>query len=239
MNLALSALDLRQIPVLLRGEPLLIRSWMERKEAGRLLFHLAVIVVGTGMFGAAMGSWRAPMQALYTAIKFPLIILLTALGNGLLNAMLAPLLGVNLGVRQSLLAVLMSFTIASAILGAFSPVLAYLVWNTPPLVSGAQSNLSAHSLILLSETAMIAFAGVAANMRLLQLLRELSGSKAAARKVLLAWLAGNLLLGSQLSWIFRPFVGSPGLPVQFLRADPFHGSFFEAVLRAARHLLFP
>ena len=239
MNLALSALDFRQIPVLLRGEPLLIRSWMERKEAGRLLFHLAVIVVGTGMFGAAMGSWRAPMQALYTAIKFPLIILLTALGNGLLNAMLAPLLGVNLGVRQSLLAVLMSFTIASAILGAFSPVLAYLVWNTPPLVSGAQSNLSAHSLILLSETAMIAFAGVAANMRLLQLLRELSGSKAAARKVLLAWLAGNLLLGSQLSWIFRPFVGSPGLPVQFLRADPFHGSFFEAVLRAARHLLFP
>ena len=63
-------------------------------------------------------SWRAPLQALYTAIKFPLIILLTTLGNGLLNAMLAPLLGVNLGLRQTLLAVFMSFTIAAAILGA-------------------------------------------------------------------------------------------------------------------------
>ena len=84
---------------------------------------------------------------------------------------------------------------------------------------------------------MTAFAGIAANVRLVQLLRELSGSAGAARKVLFAWLAGNLLLGSQLSWIFRPFVGSPNLPVEFLRADPFRGSFYEAVFNAARQLL--
>src|SRR5881396_1821163 len=99
MNRSLAALDLNQVPVLLRGEPAPIRSWMERREPGRLLLYLAVIVVGSGLFGAATGSWRAPLQALYTAIKFPLIILLTTLGNGLLNAMLAPLLGINLGLR--------------------------------------------------------------------------------------------------------------------------------------------
>ena len=186
-----------------------------------------------------MGSWRAPLQALFTALKLPLIILLTALGNGLLNAMLAPLLGVNLGVRQSLRAVVMSFTIAGAILGAFSPLLAYLIWNTPPHSPAPGASFSAHSLVLLSETAMIAFAGIAANVRLLQVLRVLSGSTGAARKVLFAWLAGNLFLGSQLSWIFRPFVGSPHLEVQFLRPDPFRGSFYEAVFNALRHLLSP
>ena len=223
-----------ELPGLLRGDR--GRESMERTVAWRWLLYLAVIVVGAGLFGAAVGSWRAPLQSLYTAIKLPLILLLTSLGNGLLNAMLAPLLGVNLSLRQSLLAVLMSFTIAAAILGAFSPLLYFLIWNTPPLLAGASTNASAHSLVLLCETGIIAFAGIAANARLLQLLRELSGSAGAARKVLFAWLAGNLLLGSQLAWNLRPFVGSPYLEVEFLRPNAFEGSFFEAVLHHAANL---
>src|SRR5213078_192379 len=74
-----------------------------------------------------------------------------------------------------------------------------------------------------------AVAGVASNIRLLRLLRTLSGSARVARKVLFAWLAGNLFLGSQLCWILRPFIGSPGLPTQFLRADAFKGNFYETV----------
>jgi hypothetical protein len=157
----------------------------------------------------------------------------------LLNAMLAPLLGLNISARQSLLAVLLSFTIAAAILGAFSPLLYFMVWNTPPLTAGAGAAHSAHSLILVIETLIIAFAGVAANVRLVQLLRELSGSRAVARKVLFAWLAGNLFLGSQLAWILRPFVGSPALPLQFLRPDALHGTFYESICQAAKHLLLP
>jgi hypothetical protein len=226
-----------ELPGLLRGDQ--GRESVEHAQVGRWLLYLAIIVAGAGLFGAAVGSWRAPLQSLYTAVKLPLILLLTSLGNGLLNAMLAPLLGINLSLRQSLLAVLMSFTIAAAILGAFSPLLYFLIWNTPPLATGAGTNTSSHSLVLLSETGIIAFAGIAANARLLQLLRELSGSVTAARKVLFAWLAGNLLLGSQLAWNLRPFVGSPGLPVQFLRDDPFKGSFYEAIFRALQHLFAP
>lgn len=228
-----------EVPELLRGSVAQGRAAIEHPDSRRWLWYLAIIVGGAGLFGAALGSWRSPVQALYTAIKLPLILLVISLGNGLLNAMLAPLLGINLSLRQSLLAVLMSFTIAAAILGAFSPLLYFLIWNTPPLATGASTNAGAHSFVLLCETAMIAFAGIAANVRLLQLLRELSGSANAAQKVLFAWLAGNLLLGSQLAWIMRPFVGSPGLPVQFLREHPFEGSFYEAIFRAFRHLLFP
>lgn len=228
-----------ELPNLLRGDVASGHKAIEQAELRRWCLYVAIIIVGTGLFGTAMGAWRAPLQALYTAIKLPLIILLTALGNGLLNAMLAPLLGVNIGVRQSLLAVLMSFTIAAVILGAFSPLLAYLVWNTPPRSALPGASFSSHSIVLLSQTTMIAFAGIAANVRLLQLLCKLSGSASAARKVLFAWLGGNLLLGSQLAWIFRPFVGSPNLAVEFLRADPFRGSFYEAVFRALRQLVSP
>lgn len=228
-----------EVPGLLRGSVVEGRAAIESADARRWWFYVAIILGGAGLFGAAVGSWRDPLQALYTALKLPLIILLTSLGNGLLNAMLAPLLGINLNLRQSLLAVLMSFTIAAVILGAFSPLLYFLIWNTPALATGASTNTGAHSLVLLCETGIIAFAGIAANVRLLQLLRELAGSAGAAQKVLFAWLAGNLLLGSQLAWIMRPFVGSPGLPVQFLRANPFEGSFYEAIFRAFKHLFFP
>lgn len=234
-----ASVSLSEVPVLLRGEARPIRDWMEQWSAPRLGLCLVVVIVGTGAFGGALGSWRAPEQALYTAIKLPLILLLTALGNGLLNAMFAPLLGLNISARQSLLAVLLSFTIAAAILGAFSPLLYFMVWNTPPLSAGAGAAYSAHSLILVTETLIIAFAGVAANVRLVQFLRDLSGSRAVARKVLFAWLAGNLFLGSQLAWILRPFVGSPGLPLEFLRPNAFDGTFYEALWQHARHLLFP
>src|SRR6266566_5984767 len=103
--------------VLLRGEPVVLCSWLERWDARRLGLCIATILIGAGAYGAAMGFWRAPMQGLIVAIKFPVIILLTTLGNTLLNAMLAPLLGLNIGFRQSFLAILISFTIASAILG--------------------------------------------------------------------------------------------------------------------------
>jgi hypothetical protein len=78
--------------------------------------------------------------------------------------------------------------------------------------------------------AVIALAGTASNVHLLRLLRHWCGAAAAAKRLLLAWLAVNFLLGTQLTWILRPFIGTPHAPVQFLRPDAFHSNFFEAVV---------
>ena len=217
-----------EISTLLRGDVAAIAAWSARTDAGRLALHLVVIVLGAGLYGAAMGCWRAPEQALFVAVKFPLIILLTTLGNALINGMFAPLLGLNIPFRQSLYVVMMSFCITSAILGAFSPLLAFMIWNAPGLGSTAISDTT-YDFIVLVQVAVIAVAGVTGNVRLFQLLKQLAGNRATAWRVLLAWLAVNLLLGSQLSWNLRPFIGSPTLPVQFFRPDALHGNFFEAV----------
>jgi hypothetical protein len=227
-----------QVAELLRGEPEPISHWLERWDARRALQQVAVIFAGTGLYGAAMGWWRGPDQALYTAIKFPLVILLTALGNALLNGMLAPLLGLNLRFRQSLMAILMSFTIAAAILGAFSPIVFFLDWNLPPMSASGQSDSVTFSFIKVVHVVIIAFAGVVANLRLGQLLRHISGRADVGHNVLVAWLAGNLLLGSQLCWILRPFFGAPYLDVQFLRPNPLQGNFYETVFSALGVLLF-
>ena len=224
-----------EISALLRGELAAIIGWIERWNPQRFALHVWVIILGAGLYGAAMGWWRDPQQAFYVAIKFPLIILLTTFGNALINAMLAPLLGLNVPFRQSFSAIVMSFTIAAAILGAFSPLIVFMVWNASDMAAKSFSG-STYNFILLAHVSVIALAGVTGNVRLFQLLGRLGSSRAVALRVQFAWLAGNLFLGSQLSWILRPFIGSPTLPVEFFRKAAFHGNFFEAVFHSLRQI---
>jgi len=221
----------------LRGEAFELRGWVEREGWPKMVLCCGVIILGSGLYGAAMGWWRAPLQGCYVALKFPLIVLLTTFGNALLNGMLAPLLGVNLPFRQSLSAILLSFAIASAILGSLSPILAFVVWNAPAIGAAGSQSYLVHSFILLLNVAIIAFAGVTGNVHLARMLTAITGSPVAARRLLLAWLAGNLFLGSQVSWILRPFIGSPGLPIEFVREDALRGNFFETVARSFLNLV--
>ena len=111
-----------------------------------------------------------------------------------------------------------------------------IVWNAPPL-STAANPWGTYYFTQLMHVVVIAFAGITANLRLVQLLRHFSGNASVARRVLFAWLAGNLFLGSQLSWVLRPFMGSPGLDIEFLRRTAFQGNFYETVFRAFVQLM--
>ncbi len=224
-----------EISALIRGETEKICAWSKGWSLRRLVLHLGVILLGAGCYGAAMGWWRDPVQGLFVAVKFPLIILLTTAGNALIHAMLAPLLGLNISFRQSLSAMVMSFAITSAILGAFSPLIAFVIWNVPPM-SGHADVLPSYNLIKLAHVAIITFAGTTGNTRLFQLLEHLGGSRVVAGRVLVAWLAGNFFLGSQLAWILRPFIGTPTLPVAFYRHDALQGNFYESVIRTLMNL---
>jgi hypothetical protein len=257
----ISSWDLRQVRLLLQGEPVCWRAWADARPAHSAAWCVGAIILGAGLYGAAMGSWRDSWQALYTATKLPLVILLTAIGNGLLNGMLAPLLGLNLGFRaigngllngmlapllglnlgfrQSLVVVLLSFAVASIILGALSPVALFVVWNAPPLTASTRLSSPEYGALQLTLAVFIAFAGIVANFRLLPLLRQWADRPAIAWRVLLAWLAGNLFLGSQICWVLRPFIWDPAGPVEFIGRQYLRGSFYETVFQAARRLLWP
>ena len=226
---------LRRLVTLCRGDTARIAPWLDEREPRWLLTCILTITVGSALYGGVVGLWRAPLQAVYTAIKMPLLIFLTCGCNVLLNGLLAQVLGSGLSFRQTSLAILMSFTIAALVLAALSPVAFFIFLNTPALAS-AESG-TGHSLTLLCDVLFIAYAGVVANRRLLRLLERQCETAGAARRVFWSWLAGNLFLGAQLSWVLRPFIGTPGLAIEFLRADPLRGNFYEAVFHAVRRLL--
>ncbi|MCI5168116.1 MAG: hypothetical protein D3903_19020 [Candidatus Electrothrix sp. GM3_4] len=201
-----------------------LRSWLDA-DSGKLPICLLLILGGGAVYGASLGIWRAPSQALFVAIKFPLLPLLTALGTALINGMLAQLLHAPIHFRQSLLAVLMSFALLAVLLASFTPLIGFLLWHLPPMASKGQHD--AHRIFLLANVLVIAFSGTIANLQLYRLLKQISGKSAG--QIFGAWLAMNLFLGAQLSWNLRPFFGTPELSVAFLRDDPFNGSFYEAV----------
>ncbi len=194
-----------------------------------------VTAVGFALYGFTVGYWRSPLMGVFVAVKMPLLIALTLGCNGLLNGLLGILLGSGLGFRQSLHALLGAFSISALILGAVAPVTFFLALNVPSADSPQAA--SAHSAYLLSHTFMIGLAGLTGVVRLGRLLESYSSSSLVARSTLGAWIAGNAFLGMQFSWIFRPFFGSPGLEVDFLRDEPMKGSFVEAVWSSLKRIL--
>lgn len=209
-------------------------DWLDAPTLQRVVFVALTAVAGLALYGFTVGYWRDPVMGGFVAVKLPLLIGFTLASNGLLNGLLGLLLGTGLGFRQSLLALLTSFALAALILGSLAPITFFLAWNAPAPTSPAAS--SAHSAYLVTHTALIGFAGITANLHLHRLLAVKAPTAAAATATLLAWLGGNAFLGAQFSWILRPFFGTPGLKVQFLRDDPFDGTFYEAVWNAIDRL---
>ncbi len=213
-----------------------LAGWMNKERGNRTLFYSCItILVGCGLYGWSIGLWRSPLQGFYSGIKLPLLIFFTCLANSLLNSILAMVLGSRLSFRQTSFCVLLSFSIFSLIVGAISPVSLFLTFNTPN--SDSAQAVEAHSFVLVINTFFIAYAGILGNWKLYQLLAHLAPSRSIARRTLFAWLAGNLFLGAQLSWVLRPFFGNPSMEVQFLRDNPMRGNFYEILFGSIRTLL--
>ncbi len=227
---------IHRLVVLCRGEAKQIIPWLEEKNPVWPAFCCMVIVGGCGLYGASVGLWQAPLQAFYAGIKFPLVIFLTILGNSGLNGMLAQVLGLGLTLRQTSLAILMSFVIVALILGAAVPIALFALYNCSSSASAGAG--TTYSGILLIHILIIAYAGVMANIRLFGFLKKLTGNRSLARRILIVWLATNMFLGTQLSWLLSPFVGLPHVRVIFLQEHPFERNFFEYAFERAINLIY-
>jgi len=206
---------------------------------------IATIVVGAGAYGIAFGAWRAPEQAVYSALKLPLLFLaVTACTIGL-GAILALLLRARLSVAQTTVCMLLSFAVTSALLGAMAPIALLVSVAMPPpdpaaLGLAADDPRAAPSMavaqaLLLLHVFVIAAAGTAGVARVRALLLRLGNDEAVTRRVLVAWLAAQFFVGTQLSWFLRPFFGRPHLPPTFTAPEGvFTGSFFAEVWTLTR-----
>jgi hypothetical protein len=215
---------------------------VERVRSGRGLGALIAgawgwTTLGAALYGCAFGLWRSPVQALYAGLKLPLLLCLLVATTTLGSSVFAKIVGAELDTRQSLACSLVCMSTLATILLATTPaslVFALaterydeaLVGQRGPEVDVAMRDAQ---LLLAYHTTLIGVAGVLALRRLHSLLRALAGTRATSFFAL--WLLMQAFAGTQLSWVLRPYLGKPTLPVQIFRDDALRGSFLEEVGR--------
>lgn len=221
---------------IVRSEPKTLRTFFSATQLKSSFFTTVVtIALGSSLYGFTVGLWRGLEMAGYVALKTPLLIFSTLLITAFLNGVISLLLGTGIGFRKSLLCQLLSFSLASIVLASLSPITLFIALEAPgPLSPIARQS---HSFYLLLHTTIVAFAGFLSVTKLYNFIQSLTPNVSAARFTLYSWLASNAFVGAQLSYLLRPFFGSPGLEVAFLREDPFKGTFYEAIWRSLNHLL--
>ncbi len=224
---------------LVRGVLVLESSLIDRVAQGRglgkvLTTATLVLALGCGAYGIAMGVWRSPLQSLSAGLKLPAMFLATAALTAGLDVVLCGLLRARIRPAQALTASVLAMAILGSVLGSVAPIAAFVSLQVGP-PRGAASVSTSHWL-LTGHVLVLGMAGIVAVSRLRGLLDALIPDTAVSRRVLWAWMLTHGIVGAQMSWVLRPFVGNPTLPVRVFRPRAWEGSFFEAVfdMTAAR-----
>lgn len=186
--------------------------------AGLVRSLLVTTLFGAGLFGAAMGLFRPGPQILSSAVKLPLVLLLTA-------ALTAPAYtatrwarGAKVDLRQDILLFLSTVGLTSLVLAALAPV----------VLLGVLSGLAYHGTIL-SVVACAAVAGLVGVLAFVRASRRLPGARRTA-----SWAAAAVfaVVGMQMAWTLRPFVARPRAAFEVVRAP--EGSFLDSVSQSAQ-----
>lgn len=216
----------------------------------------AVYGVAMGMFAALRPQHATALQMLANMAKVPLLFLLTLIVAFPSLYTFSALSGSKLHFVETLKLLLVAIAVNLVLLASFAPVTAFFTLSTTSysfmvLLNTAFFALSgAVSLGVLSRalravfeqpaesTASAASPSVApsappnaapvASPRSEQPAKKPSDT--GSRRVFRAWLVIYALVGSQMAWILRPFIGADGLEFALFR--PREGSFFRGVIDA-------
>ena len=202
----------------------------ERRLGDLIGALLAFIVVSSAVYGAILAGWRSGLLSLYVAVKLPGLMVGTTSLVMVLNWMSALAAGSGLSFRQVVAVTYGAMAVACWILLSLAPVTAFFTFGVAGDGGSPEALRLAHNHLLLMHVTLIAFAGVAGNAALRQGLSRVVRPGASAGRIYWGWLVAFAVVGCQLSWILRPFVGSPFYEVRFMRPDALDRNFFEFVL---------
>ncbi len=195
---------------LLRGEMAQARG--SREQRLPVLGSLCLTMIAYGMFyGAVMGSygghngWRI-WQALYSALKVPILLIATFLLSVPSFFVLNTLFGLRDDFGRVVRSLISTQAGLTVILSALAPFTAF--WY----VSG-----SGYHPAILFNGMMFAVASFSAQWMLRRDYMPLIADNPKHRAMLRAWIVIYVFVGIQMAWVLRPFIGDPSAPVQFFR----------------------
>jgi hypothetical protein len=199
-------------------------AWTAQPSSWRRLAQLVGCLLLFSLFyGAVMGTFRIlagqpqwQLQIFYSALKVPLLLMVTFAISLPSFFVLNTLLGLRRDFTQALGAVVATQAALAVILASLAPFT--MLWYA--------SN-SGHSQALLFNGAMFAVASIAAQKLLREFYRPLIARNRRHRWILWGWLVVYTLVAIQMAWLLRPFVGAPTMEVAFLRPEAWDNAYVK------------
>jgi hypothetical protein len=190
---------------------------------------LGLMTAGAAAYGAVLGMWHGPRLAFYCAVKFPLVLVLTTAITIVFSWLASTLLGLSLRLSQVIVLNLLALGAAAILLASLAPVAWLFTQSAPPPGSGERT---AHNLLYLMHTAFVGACGSAGLRILWVALGRLHRSARVTASVFALWSVSFALVGGEVAWALRPFVGSvsPDHPVVFVRSDALNGNVYEFIV---------
>lgn len=242
---------LHRIDTLLRGG----FTGAEQLRAGRV--ELPVVDLATaaaplgvlygmfmGLYALMRGGEGASLQVLATALKVPLLFLLTLVVTAPSLYVFSALARSRLSWRHTLRLLLAAVTVNLALLASFGPVTAFFTFST-----------ESYPFMILLNVAFFAASGLVGLVFLRKALEHVfepppdalpaaaaptsapaprRSAPAPAARIFKAWILIYAVVGAQMGWILRPFIGAPSEPFQWFRER--QSNFFVAVWESLQRL---
>jgi hypothetical protein len=209
------------------------------------------------LYGAIVGSFHSPLQAVSSAIKLPTLYLITLLVCLPTLYIFNVLFGSKQSIAQHFTYLLTAVSVIAILLCGFAPVTLFFLITI-------NDTLKDYSFFLLLNVAIFGLTGILGVSFLYQVMKptmketdelflepakdfkdfkddEVAIVKSDAKQsvqvrtsILRFWLVLYGFVGSQLGWVLRPFFGSPG---QFELFRPREDNFITGVWNALMNLL--
>lgn len=214
------------IPQFLRNPQEFYESVQRNEQLKRKAIALFVSTVAfLGLYGFVTGLSHSWLQALSTAVKMPLLFLLSLVFTlPALYFFALALLSIRFSVAQAGVVVLSGIGVTSFLLLGLSPVTLFFVLTS--------SSYSFFQLLAVIFVAISGFTGLYYILRGFTWVdadHELTRS-AVGNALLRIWVILYGFVGAQMTWRLSPLIGDPGLP--FLTLQPSRDNFFVDVIHA-------
>ncbi|KPQ34951.1 MAG: Protein of unknown function (DUF3262) [Phormidesmis priestleyi Ana] len=205
----------------------------EVRNNEKLETKIASLLVSSSLFfaiyGAIIGAYSGFLQTLSSAIKLPALYLLTLLICLPTLYFFDILFGSRLNFKQYITMALTAVAVISVLLFSFAPVILFFLISVKD-----------YFFFLLLNVLIMAITGSIGVRLFYKGMRDITStpdivspvvSQKSRRYLLQGWVILYGLVGSQLGWTLRPFLGFDGEPFQMFRPE-IEGNFYTQIARS-------
>ena len=179
--------------------------------------------------GAVMGVFSGlgpgrQLQIIYSAVKVPILLLATF-------TVCLP----SFFVLNTLFGLRRDFPVVTRSLLATQGGLAVILASLAPFTAVWYASSANYQHAILFNAFVFAAASVSGQWILQAYYRPLIIKNKRHQWLMWTWIGIYALVGIQMGWVLRPFIGSPNAPVQFLRTEPWDNAYvvvFQLIWRA-------